>query len=334
MLCVGIDIHKHVFQAVVVDPVTGAVEEARFDATRAALGSWAETLREPAVIAVEATTGWRWVVRELAARGLDVRLAEPGEARALQGRRRRAKTDRLDARWLAMLLARAMLPEAWIPPAEIQQLRDVTRLRKTVVEERTRWAQRLHAALVHEGWPCARARLLTVSGRDWVRRLRVDAHAARQIERMLRRIESLDDELRELDRELRTFARHDPRCQALQQLFGIGPILATILVAEIGDVRRFRRPAQIVRLAGLDPVVDESADVRRRGRLAKAGSPHLRWALVEAAIHARRPQHPDYDAHRRIARRRGATNARLSAARKIGRRVFHVLQALEPVPQV
>ena len=152
VLCAAVDIHKHVFQAVVLDPTSGEVEEARFAADRDRLREWAERLvGRKAVIAVEATTGWRWVVAELQALGLDVRLADPGQARALQGRRRRAKTDRLDARWLALLLSREMLPEAWIPPAEIQELRDVTRLRKTLTEERTRWAQRLHAFLVAAG---------------------------------------------------------------------------------------------------------------------------------------------------------------------------------------
>jgi transposase len=329
-LCAAIDIHKHVFQAVVLDPVSGEVEEARFPAARERLREWAQVLvgRE-VVVAVEATTGWRWVVSELQTLGLDVRLADPGQAKALQGKRRRAKTDRLDARWLALLLARAMLPEAWIAPAEIQRLRDVTRLRKTLTEERTRWAQRLHAFLVHEGWPCQRARLLTKVGRAGVRSLRLDMYASRQVERLLRRIESLDDEIAEIDAELRAFARDDRRCQALERLYGIGPILASILVAEIGDVRRFRRAGQVVRLAGLDPVVSESADSRRRGHLAKAGSPHLRWALVEAAIHARRSKHLDYELHRKVAYRAGATAARLTAARKIGRRAFHVLRELE-----
>jgi hypothetical protein len=107
------------------------------------------------VVAIEATTGWRWVWRELVGLGFEVRLAEPLQARALLGRRRSAKTDRLDARWLAQLLAKEMLPQSWIPPAEIQQLRDRTRLRKALAEDRRRWGQRLHACLLHEGWPCS-----------------------------------------------------------------------------------------------------------------------------------------------------------------------------------
>ena len=133
MLYAAIDIHKQAFQAAVLDPDSGQVVEERFSADRESLGRWADGCRgRVGVVAIEATTGWRWVWRELVARGFEVRLAEPLQARALLGRRRSAKTDRLDARWLARLLAKEMLPQSWIPPAEIQQLRDRTRLRKAL----------------------------------------------------------------------------------------------------------------------------------------------------------------------------------------------------------
>jgi transposase len=117
---------------------------------------------------------------------------------------------------------------------------------------------------------------------------------------------------------------------ALQSICGIGPILACHLLAEIGEARRFRRAAQITRLAGLDPVVDESGETRRRGKLAKAGSPHLCWALVEAAVHANRQSAPDVAVYRATRERRDATVARLTVARKIGKRVYLALRELEP----
>jgi len=130
MLYAAIHIHKHAFQAAVLDPDSGEVVEERFAADRDSLARWAEQWRgRVAAVAIEATTGWRRVWRELADRGFEVRLAEPVQTRALLGRRRSAKTDRLDVRWLARLLAKEMLPQSWIPPAQIQELRDRTRLR-------------------------------------------------------------------------------------------------------------------------------------------------------------------------------------------------------------
>ena len=153
----AIDIHKAVFQAAVLEPESGELVEERFPASREALIGWAQKWDGKLdAVALEATTGWRWVARELQERGIDVRLTDPGRASALQGNRRRPKTDRLDARWLVTLLAREMLPESWLAPEEIQRLRDQTRLRKALADDHTRWAQRLHAVLVHEGWPCSR----------------------------------------------------------------------------------------------------------------------------------------------------------------------------------
>jgi transposase len=187
MLYAAIDIHKHAFQAVVLDPESGEVVEERFSADRDSLARWAEPWRgRVAVVAIEATTGWRWVWRELVANGFEVRLAEPVQTRALLGRRRSAKTDRLDARWLARLLAKEMLPQSWIPPAQIQELRDRTRLRKALAEDRRRWGQRLHAYLLHEGWPCSRSNLLGPPGLRWAAALQLSEHARLQSTRCWR----------------------------------------------------------------------------------------------------------------------------------------------------
>jgi transposase len=332
MLYGAIDIHKSVFQAAVLDPESAELCDSRFPATRAELDHWAMAWQgKLAAVAIEATTGWRWVARELQARGFDVHLVDPGRASALRGRRRKAKTDRLDARWLTLVLARQLLSEceAWLPPAEIQHLRDQTRLRKALAGERTGWAQRLHALLTQEGWPCARGRLLTAEGRRWVDALELDPCARAQVEVMLSVMAALQEQLERLESELRRFARSDRRCQALETIFGVGPILACHLLAEIGDARRFRRARQIVRASGLDPSVEESADSKRRGRLSKQGSPHLRWALVEAANHSHRRGSPDHALYTSAKNRCGSGRARLTVARKIARRAHHVLAVAE-----
>src|SRR5256885_11790677 len=203
MLYAAIDIHKHAFQAAVFDPESGEVVEARFSADRESLARWAEELQgRLEAVAIEATTGWRWVWRELVSHGFDVRLADPVQARALLGRRRSAKTDRLDARWLARLLAKEMLPESWIPPEEIQRLRDRTRLRKKIAEDRRRWGQRLHAFLLHEGWPCPKARLLTPQGLRWASALKLSEHGRLQVDSLLAIIAALEVQLDTVDAEL------------------------------------------------------------------------------------------------------------------------------------
>lgn len=136
---------------------------------------------------------------------------------------------------MAQLLAKEMLPESWIPPEEIQRLRDRTRLRKAIAEDRRRWGQRLHAYLLHEGRPCSKTRLLTPEGLRWVAALRLPVQARVQADSLLAAVNALGAKLETLDEELRRFARSDACCRALQTIYGVGPTLACHLLAEIGE---------------------------------------------------------------------------------------------------
>ncbi len=255
-------------------------------------------------------------------------MVDPGEAAARKGKKRRAKTDRLDARFLLSLLVAGILPEAWMPPAEIQELRALTRARKALVDARSGMAERVQALLFHEGWPCQRGRLLTRAGRRWVDGIELEPAIRLVLDALLGVIDDIDRRLEPLDRELRLGAKQDERLRALQGIYGVGPIVASHLLAEIGDGRRFRRARQVVRLSGLDPVVLESGNTKRRGRLAKAGPPLLRWALVEAAKHAHRSSSPDHERWQRISDRRGSKVADITIARTIAGRALNVLRDL------
>jgi transposase len=329
MVMAAIDIGKTVLQAACLEEASGVTVEARFPADRESLGAWVDGFEgRLARVAIEATTGWKWIAGELEGRGVQVSLLDPGEAAARKGRKRRAKTDRLDARFLLSLLAAGMAPEAWLAPVEIQELRTLTRTRKALVDERTALAERVQALLFHEGWPCRRGRLLTRTGRQWVAALELEAPIRLVLDVLLGVVDDIDCRLQPLDGELRRRVRVDARLQALQAIYGVGPIVACHLLAEIGDARRFRRARQVVRLSGLDPVVLESGETKRRGRLAKAGPPLLRWALVEAAKHARRSQSPDHERWQRVCRRRGSKVADLTIARTIAARAYQLLRDL------
>jgi transposase len=242
MLHAAIDMHKRVFQAAVLDPASGELGDTRLPATREALREWALPLRgRVAAVAIEATCGWRWVWRKLSTLGFQVRLAEPAQTRALKGRTRKAKTDRLDARWLALLLAKEMLPTSWIPPEEVQRLRGLTRLRQALRHDRTRWAQRLHAILQHEGWSCSRGELLASKGRRWLDGLALDQHVRALVDAHVAMIDETTQQMTEIERELRPLARGDRRLVALQQIYGVRPVVACHLLAEIGAARGFRR---------------------------------------------------------------------------------------------
>jgi len=330
MVIAAIDIGKAVLQAAALESDSGDVSESRISADRPSLHAWVDGFEGRLErVAIEATTGWKWIARELQARGVQVLLLDPGEASAKKGKKRRPKTDRLDARFLLSLLAAGIAPEAWLPPKEIQELRALTRTRKALVDQRTAAAERVQALLFHEGWPCKRGRLLTRSGRQWVDALELEPPIRLLLDALLGVIDDLDRRLEPLDRELGQRAKQDRRLQVLQRIYGVGPTVACHLLAEIGDARRFRRARQVVRLSGLDPVVLESGETKRRGRLAKAGPPLLRWALVEAAKHASRSQSPDHERWQRIRSRRGAKVADITIARTIAGRAYRLLRELD-----
>jgi transposase len=143
---------------------------------------WAKRLEGQLDVAVEACTGWLFVCDALVAAGARPHLAEPVETRALRGRKRRAKTDREDARWLRELLADGRLPEAWIPPEHVRQWRSRARLRHTLIGERTQWMQRIQATLFHHGVSGTPQKLRTRAGREFLDALDLPQDARERIE--------------------------------------------------------------------------------------------------------------------------------------------------------
>jgi transposase len=278
--------------------------------------------------ALEGTTGWRFVVEEVERAGHRAHLADPAETAAKRGRKRRAKTDRADRDLLLKLLSGRELPESWIPPAQILELRTRVRLRKTLVDERTAWQQRLQAQLFHQGVP-AGLRPRTRAGREALAKVDLSPAGRELVSLALRMIETIDRELAPLDRALSLYARRQPGCRALiARLYGVGPVTATVIVAELGDARRFGCSDDAVRRCGLDLTVHQSDRERAPGHLSHEGPELLRWALFEAAQQACRPASPDHEYYRQVARRIDHNRACLSVARKLCRRAFHILREL------
>jgi transposase len=325
----GLDLHRRQITFDCLDTETGEVSAGRVaPADREHLRLWLRRFEQrQAVFAVEACTGWRFVVEELERVGAVVHLAEPADTAALRGRKRRAKTDRVDARHLRELVAAARVPESWIPPAHVSDARTQIRLYKTLVDQRTAWLQRTHAVLFHHGLAAApglaRARARADLDFD-----SLPAAARAAVEVALRSIDRVNDELVPVRLELTRLARAQPGCRALQAHYGIGPLTSLAIWAELGDCRRFSSSADAVRHTGLDITVRSSDSRRGRGRLARQGPGVLRWALFEAAVCAARPASPDHPYYLSVRARLGHQRAVLSVARKLTRWCHHTLRAL------
>jgi transposase len=338
MIACGFDVHRAQVTFDLVDHQTGEVRRGRIaPATREQLRVWLSGVESARlVVAMEGTTGWRFVAEEAEAAGARAVLAEPGETRALRGPKRRAKTDRADARWLRELLERGELPLSWIPPEHLLELRCQVRLRQTLADERRAWLQRVHAQLFHHGVPVG-GELAEPGRRDWLGAVALSPAGRSVVETALATVDFLDAQLAALDSELRRFARAHPATRALGRLYGVGDLTAVAIYAAIGDARRFSSARKVVRLAGLDVTVHESAGKRQPGPISRQGPPMLRWAAYEAGLAACRassPDHPDYLA---LRARLGHKTACLTISRRVLRRAYHALvaigdAALEPIP--
>ena len=215
-IVMGVDQHRAQITAEWIDLVSGEINRARVrPADRAGVRRFLERFAgQQLEVALEATTGWRFFVEELRAVGAVVHLAEPAETAARRGNKQRAKTDRADARHHRELLLAGRLPESWIPPDHILDLRALVRLRHTLIEQHSEWQQRIQAVLYHHGCP-QRRQLMKSEGRDWLGALALPETARQQITVSLAMTDALDAQLEPLSRQLRCYARGQTGCKAL-----------------------------------------------------------------------------------------------------------------------
>ncbi len=219
------------------------------------------------------------------------------------------------------------LPESWIAPDHILDLRARVRLRHTLSEQRSEWQQRIQATLYHHGCP-RRRELTTGEGREWLAAQPLPAAAGAQVTVALAMIDALEVQIAPLDKELRAYARRQAGCQALMVHYGIGPLVAVTILAELGDCTRFSSSRHAVRYSGPDITVHQSDQRRAPGHLSRQGPPALRGALFEAAQSACRRGSPDRDYYGQAAERLGHNRACLAVARKLLKRSYHTLREL------
>ncbi len=326
----ALDVHRRQITYKTLDRETGEVRRGRVaPAARGDVREWlARFAGCEAEFVLEGTTGWRFVVEEIERAGHGAHLADPAETAAKRSRKRRAKTDNADCDLQLRLLLAGELPESWIPPAQILELRTRVRMRKTLVDQRSAWQQRLQAQLFHQGVP-AGLKPRTRAGREALATVELSPSGRELVLLALRMIETLDRELAPLDRWLQAFARRQRGCRALiERLYGVGVVSATAIVAELGDCRRFTSSDDAVRHTGLDVTVYQSDSKRAPGHLSHEGPEVLRWALFEAAQAAARRSSPDHTYFCQVRERIDYNRACLSVARKLCRRAYHILREL------
>jgi transposase len=319
---VGIDLHRRRTVIVRMTEAGEKLETVRIDNDPVALGlEIAKAGPDPEVV-LEATYGWYWAVDVLQAAGARVHLAHPLGVKGFAYRR--VKNDERDAADLADLLRMGRLPEAWIAPPEVRDLREAVRHRAKLVALRSGLKAQVHAVLAKQGVAVPVSDLFGAGGQALLDQLRLDPPYAARVGSLRRLIDAFDFEVDVVGRRVAAQLASHPGYTAVQAIDGVGPVLAAVFVAEIGDVRRFARPEQLCSWAGLTPRHRESDTKVHRGRITKQGSPLVRWAAVEAVQRVRGGVIGRTRA--RIGERRGANIGKVAAARKLLTLVYYGLR--------
>jgi transposase len=319
---VGIDFHRRRSVIVRMSATGEKLSSVRIPNDPLAMAAAvAEAGPDPEVV-VEATYGWYWVVDLLQANGARVHLANP---QGLNWGQRRVKNDERDAIDLADMLRLGRLPEAWIAPPAVRELRELVRYRAKLVALRSGLKAQVHAVMAKEGVLPAVSDLFCMAGNAQLDGLAMADNYSTRVASLRHLIELYDREVAMLEREIHRQLGGHRGYHAIQAINGVGRTIAAILVAEIGDVGRFRSAEALCSWAGLTPRHRESDIKTTRGSITKQGSKLVRWALIEAV--SRYYGGPRLAGEfRRIAERRGKNKARVAVARKVLTLVYYGLR--------
>ena len=322
---VGIDVHRKRSQvAVVTEDGTVQLNKNVVNGSEPMLRLIGE-LPSGTPVAFEAAFGWSWLAELLEDYGFEAHMVHPLRCKAIASAR--LKNDKVDAAILAQLLRADLLPEAWIAPAKVRQLRALLRHRISLVRLATQARNRIHAVAADHGYDRS-ASYWTGPGRGWLAELDLPAASREIITDCLAVIDGLAPVTDRIDGELHQHAKADPRVKVLRTLPGVGEFTALVMVAEIGDITRFPSARKLASWAGLTPTVRGSDLHVRHGHISKQGSVWLRWAMNQAAQTAKRS--PEFAAaYSGIAKRRGKKIATIAIARMLLTRAWHLLSEMQ-----
>src|SRR4051812_116910 len=333
----GLDIHRKQLTFDWVDEQNDKWERGRISpADREHLAGWLTRFDPatagPVAFAMEGCTGWRYIAEEMAKAGVTAHLAEPAETSTLRGPKRRAKTDKADAKLLRELLAAGRLPECYIPPGQVLEWRAMLELYQDLRSQHTGWAQRIQAVCFHQGTTAPgqagiirgdRARLQAIVDKQ------LSISGRLQVNTALAIMDVLAEHLERLRRRLLSTARGMKVARALMHdIYGVGPLSSLALCAWLGGADRFSSSRKAVRFVGLDITVHSSDGKRSPGRLSRQGPEVLRWLLFEAAKTSARSCAPGYRYYSDVKARYDANRAALSQARRIVGHAVHILADL------
>lgn len=311
----GLDTHKHFVMVAAVSEQQNVIQQP-MRVEMGVLEKWAvQTLTPLDTVVLEVTTNTWHIYDILTQYAGTVLVANPYKTKLIA--EARIKSDKVDAIVLARLLASQFIADVWVPTPQIRQQRQLAAHRATLVRQRTRIKNRLHAMLTRHNLVCPHKDLFTKAARNWLEQLTLNTIDALERHHWLRQLDLLDTDIRETETLIAQLAVCDERIPRLLELTGIGVFTAFAVLAQIGDIQRFASPKKLTAFAGLVPSLHQSGQRSYNGRITKAGSPMLRWLMVEAARVAVRFDPHWQTTYERIKQRRGSNVAAVAVARKL-----------------
>lgn len=334
MLYAGLDLSRQRLDVHVLDERGETVEILAVRPDADALRTLAARINEygqPVAAAIESMNGARFVHDQLEFAGWDVEIADTLKTKGLAPLA--AKTDKIDARVLAELARRELVPAIWLPDPAVRAERERARFRLHLVRHRTALKNRIHATLITFGHPVPVSDLFGVAGRQLLASLAIAEPWETTLRQALELVDELDVKIAVCEAELRTLGADHAYVELLRTVPGISWVLGYTIAAEIGDISRFSSAKKLVGYTGLCPRVYQSGATDRRGAITKTGPKYLRWALIEAALHA--ANDPRYKLHyertkRRLGKQRGSKVARVELARELANAIWYMLTRQEP----
>jgi len=320
----GIDIHKKYSVYTVVNEAGTILDQGRIENNWQAFKQMTDTAGGGTKAVIEATTNWYYIHDLLEGMVDKVVVAHPLKTKAIASAR--IKTDKIDATTLAELLRVNYIPESYIPPREVRDLRELLRYRASLVRIRTKIKNKVHALIIKNGLEHPYSDLFGKKGRAWLASLELRPVYRLAMEGYLKLIDSVEELVWTATKEIDLKAKADSRAKLLESIPGIGHYSAMLILSEIGNIERFPSASKLVSYAGLNPAVHSSGGITRYGRITKQGSHWLRWIMVEVASIAARHSVRFAHFHSRIARRHGYKTANVALAREILTVVYYLLR--------
>lgn len=320
----GIDLHRDSFTAYGTDSNGREIVKGKYSNQYNSINSLLQRFPKEPNVVVEATRNWIWFVADLKRKGCHVTLAHPLRTKAIAAAR--IKTDSIDAKILCHLLRSDMVPSSYIAtPTELDN-REISRARIQFVRDQTKIKNRIMAVLGKENLRFRGTDLFGSKGRSWLYHQRISPARRQVIDLNLTRLDNIRDSIKKIDEIIQKRAVDIPEVKLLMSIPSIGLTTAFTILAEIGNIERFKNAHKLTAYLGLVPRLSQSANHAYYGRITKLGNTYVRWSLGQAAHRIVRIEPWARKFVYRLSIRGGKKKAIVALSRKLATIIYHVLK--------